>query len=152
MSTKSQPWTLHSLLFLGMLKLALSDSLSEEGLALLAMKAGFMDPLNHLQDWKLNGTATPCLWTGIACNNVSSVVGLYLGYMNLTGTLSSDIGRLRSLVNVSLEGNNFTGLLPEEVTSQLVKVVYLNVSNNVFSGVFPANNISLLQSLQVLSI
>nr|APU94831.1 leucine-rich repeat receptor-like protein kinase [Pohlia nutans] len=125
-----------------------SDPLSEEGLALLAMKASFTDPVKHLENWKLNGTATPCLWSGIACNNMSSVVGLYLAHMNLTGTLSADLGRLKNLVTISLEFNNFTGLLPVEVTT-LLKVQYFNISNNNFNGAFPAK-FSQLQSLQVL--
>jgi hypothetical protein len=123
------------------------DPLSEEGLALLAMRSGWADPQSHLETWKLNGTATPCLWSGIACNNVSSVVGLYLGTMNLSGTLSADLGRLKSIVNLSLELNNFTGQVPAEVTT-LAKLQFVNISNNNFNGPFPAN-FSQLQSLQV---
>ncbi|KAG0590452.1 hypothetical protein KC19_1G100800 [Ceratodon purpureus] len=130
------------------MEMVASDILSEEGLALLAMKSSLADPQNHLENWKLNGTATPCLWSGIACNNVSSVVGLYLGNMNLTGTLSVDLGRLKNLVNLSLELNNLTGPLPGEIAT-LVKLQYVNISNNDFEGVFPSN-FSQLQSLQVL--
>jgi hypothetical protein len=125
-----------------------SDALSEEGLALLAMKSSVVDPQNQLENWKLNDTnTTPCLWSGIACNNMSSMVGLYLGHMNLTGTLSADVGRLKNLVNLSLEVNNFTGPLPGEIAT-LVNLQYVNISNNVFNDVFPSN-FSLLQSLQV---
>jgi len=126
---------------------AFSDPLSEEGLALLAMKASFADPMNHLENWKLNGTATPCLWSGIACNNMSSVIGLYWAHMNLTGTLSADLGRLKNLEKISIEFNNFTGMVPVEV-STLLKLQYLNISNNNFNGGLPAK-ISMLQSLQV---
>lgn len=145
---KMERWWSFALLVLVLVVSAASEPLSEEGLALLAMKASFADPLNNLETWKLNGTATPCLWSGIACNNLSSVVGLYLAHMNLTGTLSGDLGRLRNLVTISIEFNNFTGPVPLELTF-LSQVTYLNISNNNFTGAFPAN-LSHLQSLQVI--
>ncbi|XP_024392526.1 uncharacterized protein [Physcomitrium patens] len=130
------------------MELVASDPLPEEGLALLAMKSSFADPQNHLENWKLNGTATPCLWTGITCSNASSVVGLNLSNMNLTGTLPADLGRLKNLVNISLDLNNFTGVLPAEIVT-LLMLQYVNISNNRFNGAFPAN-VSRLQSLKVL--
>lgn len=129
------------------MELVACEPLSEEGLALLAMKSSFTDPQNHLENWKLNGIATPCLWTGITCSNASSVVGLNLSNMNLTGTLPADLGRLKNLVNLSLDLNNFTGVLPAEIVT-LLMLQYVNISNNRFNGAFPAN-VSRLQSLKV---
>lgn len=123
---------------------------TNEGIALIALKAGISDPEGHLANWKLNGTSTPCSWTGITCGNSSQVVGLDLSYMNLTGTVSNDLGKLTNLVNLSLACNNFTGVLPAVIVT-LSKLQYVNVSNNNFSDVFPSN-FSQLQSLQVCGI
>lgn len=120
---------------------------ANEGIALMALKAGISDPEGHLANWKLNGTLTPCSWTGITCGNSSQVVGLDLSYMNLTGTVSNDLGKLTNLVSLSLACNNFTGVLPAAIVT-LSKLQYVNVSNNNFSDVFPSN-FSQLQSLQV---
>ena len=146
---KTKSWGIVVVLYMVVVgvEMVASDPLSEEGLALLAMKSSLADPQNKLENWKLNGTATPCLWSGIACDNISSVVGLYLGFMNLSGTLSADVGRLKNLVNLSLEYNNFTGPLPGEIAT-LVNLQYVNISNNNFNGAFPSN-FSQLQSLQV---
>ena len=138
--------------------LQLSAASNDEALALVALKATITDPQNHLGDWKVvvnASTNDPCLWTGVTCGNSSSssssslsmVVGLNLSSMNLTGTLSPELGRLRNLVTISLDCNNFTGPVPAEITT-LSQLQYVNISNNNFSDGLPAN-FSQLQLLQV---
>ena len=129
------------------LPLAISAQIYDESLALLAMKASMSDPLMHLADWKVNGTSSPCQWTGVTCGNSSSVVSLNLSNMNLTGVVSSELGNLKNLVNLSLDCNNFTAELPPEIVT-LTHLQYLNVSTNSFSGALPSN-FSQLQLLQV---
>lgn len=137
--------------------LQLSAGSNEEALALVALKATITDPQNHLGDWKVvvnASTNDPCLWTGVTCGNSSSsssslsmVVSLNLSSMNLTGTLSPELGRLQNLVTISLDCNNFTGPVPAEITT-LSQLQYVNISNNNFSDGLPAN-FSQLQLLQV---
>ena len=135
--------------------LQLSAGSNEEALALVALKATITDPQNHLGDWKVvvnASTNDPCLWTGVTCGNSSSsslslVVSLTLSSMNLTGTLSPELGRLKNLVTISLDCNNFTGPVPAEITT-LSQLQYVNISNNNFSDGLPAN-FSQLQLLQV---
>ena len=136
--------------------LQLSAGSNDEALALVALKATITDPQNHLGDWKVVDASTndPCLWTGVTCGNSSSsssslsmVVSLNLSSMNLTGTLSPELGRLKNLVTISVDCNNFTGPVPAEITT-LSQLQYVNISNNNFSDGLPAN-FSQLQLLQV---
>lgn len=122
-----------------------------EAVALVALKATMSDPEGHLADWKVvdsSSASTPCFWTGVSCGDSSGyVVSLNLSNMSLTGTVSSELGNLKHLVNVSLDCNNFTGELPDDIVS-LSQLRYLNVSTNSFRGVLPSG-FSQLQMLQV---
>lgn len=127
------------------------DPVFDEALVLVALKENMNDPLGHLADWviSVNGTSgSPCFWTGVGCGNPSSdVVSLNLSSMNLTGTVSSELGNFKNLVNVSLDCNNFTGELPAEIVT-LSHLQYFNVSTNSFSGHLPPG-FSKLQMLKV---
>lgn len=125
----------------------ISVPIYDESLALVALKGGMNDPLLHLADWNVNGSTSPCSWTGVACGNASFVVSLNLSNMNLSGVVSAELANLKHLVNVSLDRNNFTGNLPAEIVT-LSQLQYLNVSTNSFSGDLPSN-FSQLQLLQV---
>ncbi|MFS7984845.1 putative non-specific serine/threonine protein kinase [Helianthus anomalus] len=48
--------------------------------------------------------------------SVNFFLDLNLSGLNLTGTLSSDIHHLQSLVNLSLSSNNFDGPIPPEIS------------------------------------
>ncbi|KAJ7552352.1 hypothetical protein O6H91_06G051800 [Diphasiastrum complanatum] len=143
------PWPLSLILILSysFLRAQITSSLSPDGEALLALKEHFSDEFRFLDDWSPSDP-TPCSWTGIACDERSNVVSLELAGMNLTGTISTHIGHLQSLLNVSLEMNNLTGTLPQELGS-LAGLRFLNISHNNFSNQFPAN-LSGLQALEVL--
>ncbi|KAJ7544764.1 hypothetical protein O6H91_09G092300 [Diphasiastrum complanatum] len=122
-------------------------ALSNQGEALLSFKSYMKDQNGCLDDW-VRSDPTPCGWTGITCDHGSNVISLKLAGMNLTGALSSDIGRLRSLVSISIELNNFTGTLPQAL-SDLSELRFINISHNNFSNQFPAN-LSALQLLETL--
>ncbi len=134
---------------------AVLGQISNEALALLALKTSINDPGGHLENWVQQqqggsgGVSTnPCTWTGITCNsNMSSVISLNLSTMNLSGSVSGDLGNLPNLLNISLDCNNFTGELPPQILS-LSALQYFNISNNNFSNPF-FSNFSQLQNLQV---
>jgi hypothetical protein len=134
---------------------AVLGQISNEALALLALKSSINDPGGHLENWVQqqqggNGgvSTSPCTWTGITCNsNMSSVISLNLSTMNLSGSVSGDLGNLPNLLNISLDCNNFTGELPPQILS-LSALQYFNISNNNFSNPF-LSNFSQLQNLQV---
>lgn len=122
-------------------------AVSEEVEALLSVKAAVVDDIGHLDDWTADDPS-PCTWSGVTCNASQLVVALDLSGMNLSGSLSSAIGQLPNLLNVSVAVNNLSGSLPTEITN-LVGLRSLNISNNVFGSFFP-KNFSRLRALEVL--
>ncbi|KAM5574173.1 leucine-rich repeat receptor protein kinase HPCA1 [Rosa sericea] len=97
-------------------------------------------------------TPDPCEdgWDGIGCHNMR-VVSLKLSSMNLTGTLSGDIGQLSELQILDLSYNKgLTGPLPAEIGSlkKLSNIILVGCS---FSGPIPAT-IGSLQELIFLSL
>ncbi|MED6173036.1 hypothetical protein PIB30_055548 [Stylosanthes scabra] len=102
---------------------------NDEQSALLSIKEGLIDPLNSLKDWKLHG-AVPvhhCTWTGVWCNSNGSVEKLDLSHMNLTGTVSNAITKLKSLTSLKLCCNGFTSSLFKSVVS-VTTLKFLDVS------------------------
>ncbi|ERN14197.1 hypothetical protein AMTR_s00033p00083200 [Amborella trichopoda] len=125
------------------------SSHSNEYRYLLSLKAAIIDPDNSLQSW--NSSTDYCSWSGVACDASSNhVVSLDLSARNLNGTLAPEIGRLRSLVNITVAENQFAGGIPLEI-SQINGLKLLNLSNNYFSANFPAN-FSGLKNLEVLDL
>ncbi|XP_043713148.1 leucine-rich repeat receptor-like serine/threonine-protein kinase BAM1 [Telopea speciosissima] len=114
---------------------------------LLSLKSAITDdPGASLQNW--NVSTSHCTWTGVSCDGYRRVVSLDLSNMNLSGTLSSDIGHLRNLVNLTVAANVLSGPVPSEL-SHISGLRQLNLSNNIFNGSFPSQ-LSLLKYLEVL--
>ncbi|KAA8543424.1 hypothetical protein F0562_021081 [Nyssa sinensis] len=108
---------------------------------LLSIKAGLIDPLDQLQDWKLpnNGVGNNpvhCNWTGVWCNSNGAVEKLDLSHMNLSGSVSDDIQRLRSLTSLNLCCNGFSSPLPKSI-SNLIALKSIDLSQNFFLDSFP---------------
>ncbi|KAK9053188.1 hypothetical protein SSX86_029820 [Deinandra increscens subsp. villosa] len=117
--------------------------------ALLSLKSNITDdPQSSLSTWNIS--TTHCSWLGVTCDSRRHVVDLDISGLNLTGTLSSDIGHLRNLVNFSIAANNIGGPLPPEI-SYISGIRVLNLSNNIFNETFPTE-LSSLKSLQVLDL
>ncbi|KAK8557612.1 hypothetical protein V6N13_007970 [Hibiscus sabdariffa] len=115
--------------------------LNGEALALMSIKAGFVDPLNRLHDWRLPENeglkdSAQCNWTGVWCNSDGSVEKLDLSRMNLSGRVSDDIGNLKSLRSLNLCCNELSSLLPISM-SNLTSLDSIDVSQNLFAGSFP---------------
>ncbi|XP_015948964.1 MDIS1-interacting receptor like kinase 1 [Arachis duranensis] len=116
---------------------------NDETSALLSIKQGLIDPFNSLKDWKLHG-AVPvhhCNWTGVWCNSNGSVQKLDLSHMNLTGTVSNDVTKLKSLTSLNFCCNGFNSSLFKSVVS-VTTLKVLDVSQNFFTGEFPIPTVS----------
>ncbi|KAK7355606.1 hypothetical protein VNO80_14866 [Phaseolus coccineus] len=113
---------------------------NDEASALLSIKAALIDPLNSLLDWKLldkakGKGAAHCNWTGVHCNSGGEVESLDLSRMNLSGIVSNEIQRLKSLASLNLCCNQFSSSLSSIVNLTTLKS--LDVSQNFFTGDFP---------------
>ncbi|KAF5445613.1 hypothetical protein F2P56_034655 [Juglans regia] len=96
--------------------------------------------------WK--STNSVCDFAGITCNSNGSVIEIELSKQNLPGILPLDsICELHSLEKLSLGFNRFTGPITEDLKN-CVKLQYLDLGNNFFTGAVP--DISSLSKLQQL--
>ncbi|XP_077235623.1 receptor protein kinase TMK1-like [Tasmannia lanceolata] len=100
--------------------------------ALLDFLSGVNYPLNLASSWSGND---PCTWLGISCN-VQKVSVVNVPKARLNGTLSPSLGKLDSLVSISLGGNNLSGQIPTNLTD-LKFLRLLDLSRNNFERPVP---------------
>ncbi|KAL8031530.1 hypothetical protein ABFX02_13G032000 [Erythranthe guttata] len=116
----------------------LSLSLNQEAHHLLTAKLSLSDPAGSLSTWSDGGAAgaTPCGWSGITCDNRSSVVSVVLSGASLSGPFPISLCRLRSLSTLSLSTNSINSSLPLEI-STCRNLVRLDLSQNLLVGPIP---------------
>ncbi|XP_022727690.1 LRR receptor-like serine/threonine-protein kinase FEI 2 [Durio zibethinus] len=127
-------------------------ALTEDGLTLLEIKSTLNDRKNFLGNW-LATDESPCSWTGISCYpNDQRVHSINLPYMQLGGTISPSIGKLKGLQRLALHQNSLHGLIPSEITNcTWLRALYLRA--NYLQGGIPSNigNLSFLTILDLSS-
>ncbi|XP_009768306.1 putative LRR receptor-like serine/threonine-protein kinase At1g06840 isoform X1 [Nicotiana tabacum] len=131
-------WVSWSLLFTG------ADSQvthPDEVKALRAIKKSLVDPNGNLSNWR---RGDPCRsnWTGILCYNETKNDGyfhvreLQLLDMNLSGKLSSELGRLSYMKILDVMWNAITGTIPKEI-GNIKTLELLLLNGNQLSGSLP---------------
>ncbi|KAL9311488.1 putative receptor protein-tyrosine kinase CEPR2 RLK-Pelle-LRR-XI-1 family [Arabidopsis thaliana] len=116
--------------------------------ALFRFKNRLDDSHNILQSWKPSDS--PCVFRGITCDPLSGeVIGISLGNVNLSGTISPSISALTKLSTLSLPSNFISGRIPPEIVN-CTNLKVLNLTSNRLSGTIP--NLSPLKSLEILDI
>ncbi|XP_021679458.1 probable inactive receptor kinase At5g10020 isoform X2 [Hevea brasiliensis] len=126
--------------------------------SLLEFKKGIQyDPLDRIiSAWNLsnltNQSSCPDSWPGITCDSTAnSVTGIILDRLSLSGDLKfSTLLNLKSLQNLSLSGNRFTGRLVPTLGS-MSSLQHLDLSDNQFSGPIPGR-ISELWNLKYINL
>ncbi|XWS24033.1 hypothetical protein CRYUN_Cryun28dG0066500 [Craigia yunnanensis] len=120
---------------------------SDELQILLNLKSALnKSSTNVLDSWKAANSV--CSFNGITCNADGSIKEIELSSQKLTGVLPLDsICQLQSLDKLSLGYNLLYGAISEDL-SNCVKLQYLDLGNNLFTGSFP--DISALSELQYL--
>ncbi|MCO5603018.1 hypothetical protein L7F22_057160 [Adiantum nelumboides] len=122
-------------------------SLSSDGWALLHFRSNIEDdPKRSLSTWSIYDE-DPCSWFGVSCEG-RKVISLNLGGLSLTGTLSSELGKLVDLRQLVLRRNKLTGIIPFQL-GELGKLEVLDLAHNQFSGQLPEDlgNLSTLSRL-----
>ncbi|KAJ4915226.1 putative LRR receptor-like serine/threonine-protein kinase [Raphanus sativus] len=109
--------------------------------ALRAIKESLSDPVQRLRNWR-RGDPCNSNWTGVLCWNSTLDDGylhvreLQLLRMNLSGTLSPDLGRLTRLTILDFMWNNITGSIPKEI-GNIKSLELLLLNGNRLSGNLP---------------
>ncbi|XP_065634846.1 probable LRR receptor-like serine/threonine-protein kinase At1g06840 isoform X1 [Quercus suber] len=136
-------WLCHSLLLIGAQNPITNP---EEATALRAIKSSLIDPNGNLSDWD---RGDPCTsnWTAVFCYNttlddgylhVQRLLLLYrvLLHMNLSGTLSPELGCLSNLKILDFMWNNISGSIPKEIGS-ITSLELLLLNGNQLTGPLP---------------
>ena len=132
-----------------------ADTLSPDGLALLAFKSAVTDdPSAALSSWS-GADADPCRWVGVTCANTSSggprVVGLAVAGKNLSGHVAPELGSLPLLRRLNLHGNRLTGAVPPALANA-TSLRSLFLYDNRLAGPLPAAALCALPRLQNLDL
>ncbi|MFQ6657303.1 hypothetical protein Gotur_027126 [Gossypium turneri] len=122
----------------GVILSAKYSSITVDQSVLLALKSQIThDPHNSLAtNWSTSTSV--CSWIGVTCGSKHHrVTALNLSSMDLTGTISSQLGNLSFLSWLDIHQNSFHGSLPIELTN-LRRMKYLDFGNNSFNGEIPS--------------
>ncbi|XP_030524316.1 probable LRR receptor-like serine/threonine-protein kinase At1g06840 [Rhodamnia argentea] len=109
--------------------------------ALQDIKRNLVDPNKNLTNWN---RGDPCTsnWTGVLCFNTTLKDGylhvreLQLLNMNLSGTLSPELGHLSQMTILDFMWNNITGSIPKEI-GNITSLVLLLLNGNHLTGPLP---------------
>ncbi|XP_057733666.1 LRR receptor-like serine/threonine-protein kinase ERL1 isoform X1 [Arachis stenosperma] len=150
---RKRPVLLHPLLMVMLLFLfsPFVHPLTEEGQALMSIKASFNNMADVLHDWDDVHNEDFCSWRGIFCDNSSfTVISLNLSSLLLGGEISPAIGDLRNLQSLDLQGNKLSGQIPDEI-GNCADLTHLDLSDNQLYGDIPFS-ISKLKQLEFLNL
>ncbi|GMH14703.1 hypothetical protein Nepgr_016544 [Nepenthes gracilis] len=114
------------------------DSTSRDSDVLIRVKnAAISDPNGRLKNWVPSSADAPCNWTGVACNSNHSVISIDIGSMGLSGPFPSGFCLARTLQNLTISDNCFSGTISSESLSLCSQLHHLNISSNEFVGKMP---------------
>ncbi|XP_043697924.1 probable LRR receptor-like serine/threonine-protein kinase At1g06840 isoform X4 [Telopea speciosissima] len=127
----------------------------DEVRALGDIKRSLNDPMNHLENWS---QGDPCTsnWTGVLCFNTTEDDGylhvqeLQLLNMNLSGTLSPELGQLSYMEILDFMWNQIGGSIPKEI-GNIKSLKLLLLSGNQLMGPLP-EELGYLPQLRMLQI
>ncbi|XWS41587.1 hypothetical protein CRYUN_Cryun17cG0094700 [Craigia yunnanensis] len=120
-----------------------------QGDALFALRSSLNASANQLKDWNPNHV-NPCTWFNVMCDPSNKVISVTLSSMNFSGTLSPEIGVLKTLSLLTLKGNGITGEIPKEL-GNLSSLISLDLENNRLTGEIPSS-LGNLKKLQFLTL
>ncbi|KAM3411305.1 hypothetical protein ACQJBY_003125 [Aegilops geniculata] len=116
--------------------------------ALMALRRGLQDPDGALYTWIPE--VSPCSnWSHVTCNGQANrVTEIVIGFVNLSGPLSPELGKLDQLTKLWISYTNIQGTIPEEL-GNLESLNSMHLHNNSLSGQIPAS-LGKLKSLKQL--
>ncbi|KAK4270652.1 hypothetical protein QN277_019431 [Acacia crassicarpa] len=101
-----------------------------------------------LSTWRDN-SSHPCNWVGIECNEFNSIFNISLGALGLRGTLDSlNFSSLVKLTFLELGSNYFSGHIPPQI-GRMTNLLHLGLEGNQFIGSIP-HEIGMMKKLEIL--
>ncbi|KAL8154490.1 hypothetical protein AgCh_000012 [Apium graveolens] len=140
------------ILLIVFIRLDIIPALSPDGQALVSFRTNIVNSDGVLLQWRPEDP-DPCRWKGVTCDPKSKrVTSLSLSNHRLSGSISSDIGKLENLQFLALYDNNLYGNIPPELGS-CTKLQSLYLQGNYLSGVVPneLGNLTELLNLDISS-
>ncbi|KAL8224760.1 hypothetical protein R6Q57_017317 [Mikania cordata] len=130
-------FTIHCLLMIAIAKVTDPSEVS----ALIAVRDGLVDPIDHLHNWN---KGDPCTsnWTGVICVHKTDadkywhVQEIQLLNMNLSGNLAPELGQFSHLRILDFMWNNLTGSIPKEI-GNISSLSLLLLNGNNLTGSLP---------------
>jgi len=98
--------------------------------------------------WTSNNEKEVCQWDGIECDN-KNIIAIVLATSNLSASLPSELGKLKSIKKIILDMNLIRGTIPSEI-AKLPNLEVLDLSKNMITGSLPSSFKS--PSLQLLAL
>ncbi|XP_004491265.1 uncharacterized protein [Cicer arietinum] len=125
-------------------------SLRKQASILVSLKQDF-EAKTSLKTWNMSNYMSLCSWNGIQCDtNNSSVVSLDMSNMNVSGTFSSSITKLKSLRFLNISNNMFNGNMMSWKFSMLKDLEVFDAYNNEFNCSLPMG-VTMLPKLKYLN-
>ncbi|XP_039069290.1 LRR receptor-like serine/threonine-protein kinase RPK2 [Hibiscus syriacus] len=125
-------------------RVSMNGTLASEKTILLEFRNSVFDPSGVLSSWKSSENPNHCTWFGVSCNSRSRVI-----FIDISGGCG-ELWGLENLEELDLEGNSFTGELPDEIVG-LRNLRVLNLGLNELEGEVPAS-LSKFVDLEVLNL
>ncbi|XBJ18844.1 hypothetical protein VPH35_009918 [Triticum aestivum] len=119
-----------------MLLAAAAADLDGDRDALMALRRGLQDPDGALRSWSPElGNVNPCSnWSHVTCNSQANrVTEIVIGFVNLSGPLSPELGKLGQLTRLWISYTNIQGTIPEEL-GNLENLNTMHLHTNSLSG------------------
>ncbi|KAL7490391.1 hypothetical protein ACHAWT_000019, partial [Skeletonema menzelii] len=98
----------------------------------------------------LDSSQSECDWFGVTCDDENIVTSLDLGNNNLSGSIPTEIGLLKSLEYLYLYTHQLTGTIPSEI-GLMENLTVLDLYNNQLNGTIPSE-IGLMENLEKLDL
>ena len=107
-----------------------------------------LNGVGWIKNTNWNTTISFCEWYGITCNGTGDVTSIKLRVASLSGSLTPNIGKLKSLKELNLGANFISSIIPSEI-GLLLELEILNLNQNLFSSTIPISiaNLSSLKQL-----
>lgn len=144
----------HLLILFLSLSLSACFSYSDDLDVLLKLKHAMLAVSDDvaLHDWTNSTSPTAhCSFSGVSCDEDARVVSISVTNVRLFGHIPPEIGLLTQLVNLTLTEDNLTGGVPLEM-ARLTSLRFLNLSANLLNSSFPGEILTGMTELEVLDV